>query len=312
MFAITCPRAIEHLLGLTQSDDQASARGGCVGIARGDLRCLQPPKRLSRSGFRLESFILDSTCGGASRLSFLVQRIDASLRRGDLHPVHCIGSAGVQQRRQLAVYTADSTQDGAIHLRPVTFATAGWHRIKIDIATAFWGVNIGPTDTWIPTPSTASCLLVIGDSYGGGTGSTGGFSGYPQTLGLMLGYTNTYSYSVGGTGLLTAPTYRSRSADWAAVNATAALIQMSINDDGQTTANIAAEMALLVPIVKALPTVKDVWIMGTCAKGGSKCGCHPGQGANPGCAGSRARRPLHQPRLTNPTMDGIGVHRSTR
>jgi lysophospholipase L1-like esterase len=85
----------------------------------------------------------------------------------------------------------------------------------------------------------------------------------------MLGYTNTYSYSVGGTGLLTAPTYRSRSADWAAVNATAALIQMSINDDGQTTANIAAEMALLVPIVKALPTVKDVWIMGTCAKGGS-------------------------------------------
>jgi len=173
-----------------------------------------------------------------------------------------------------ATYTADATQDGAIHLRPVTFATVGWHRIKIDIATAFWGVNIGPTDTWIPTPAETSRLLVIGDSYGGSTGSNG-VDGYAQSLGVMLGYSSTYSLSVGGTGLLTPgaySTYRNRAADWPAVNATAVLIQMSINDDGQTAAAIATELALLVPIVKALPTVKDVWIMGTCAKGGGNVG----------------------------------------
>jgi hypothetical protein len=165
-------------------------------------------------------------------------------------------------------YTSDATQDGAIHLRPVTFGSAGWRRIRIDLAVPFWGVNTGPTDTVVPTPVPTERLLVIGDSYGNGTGSSAGFNCYAHTMGQMLGYTAIKSLSVGSTGLLAGATYRSRAADWSAVGATAAAIQLSVNDNGSSTAAIAAELALLVPIVKALPTVKDVWVLGTAAKGG--------------------------------------------
>lgn len=171
-----------------------------------------------------------------------------------------------------AAYIDPGAQDAAIHLRKVTFSAAAWHHIRIEFAANFWGLNIGPTDTWIPAPLATRRLLVIGDSYGNGTGSTAGFNCYAQTLGILLDFPSVYSESLGGTGLLAAGsfvTYRGRAGDWSARNCTAAVIQMSINDDGSTPSAIAAELALLVPLVQALPTVKNVWIMGTSARGGA-------------------------------------------
>jgi hypothetical protein len=167
-----------------------------------------------------------------------------------------------------AMYTADTTQDGALHLRKVTFATAGWRRIRLSVYSPFWEVLTGPNDVVIPAPSAGDRLLIIHDSYGEGTGAAAWDAGYGVTLGAMLGFDDVISLSQGGTGLLAVnsslgrPKYRDRSGDWAQVNATHVLIGMSINDDSFTTAALSAELALLLPIVQALPTQPTVWIMG--------------------------------------------------
>jgi lysophospholipase L1-like esterase len=165
-------------------------------------------------------------------------------------------------------YTTDTTQDGALHLRKITFSAAGWRRIRIDLSPAFWGLNIGPNDVVQPAPSTGDKLLIIGDSFGEGTGAQDPFSGYAPAIGAMLGFNELISLSQGGTGVLAInaglgrPKYRDRSADWAQVNATHVIVQMSVNDDSFTTSALATELALLLPAVRALSTVKTVWVMG--------------------------------------------------
>jgi hypothetical protein len=172
-----------------------------------------------------------------------------------------------------AVYTADSTQNGAPHVRAFDFGSADWRFLEFECAAGFFGIYMGPTDTWTPAPVPTERLLVIGDSYGGGTGATAWFTAYHRTLGRLLGFEDVWTYSFGGTGLLAVngsnPKYRDRSADWSATNATAVLIQNSINDDGSTTTALNAEMVLLVAAVRsALPNAK-VWMLGPPAKGGS-------------------------------------------
>lgn len=169
-------------------------------------------------------------------------------------------------------YTADTAQDGAPHLRKFAFGSAAWRYLEFECAAPFFGIYIGPTDTWIPAEKPGQRLLVIGDSYGGGSGTNALFLGYAQQFGRLLGFSDVYSYSFGGTGLLAVngsnPKYRDRAADWAAAAPTAVLLQMSINDDGFTTANLITELNLVVPLIQAIPSVRDIWIMGTPARGG--------------------------------------------
>ncbi len=167
-----------------------------------------------------------------------------------------------------SVYTADVVQDGAPHLRRFDFGTAAWRYLEFECDAKFYGINIGPADTWIPARQPAQRLLVIGDSFGDGTGTQAAFTGYPQQFGRLLGFADTLSYSYGGTGLLAVnvglsrPKYRDRAPDWAAAEPTAVLLQMSINDEPSTTTALVAELELVVAAVQAIPSVRHFWIMG--------------------------------------------------
>ena len=169
------------------------------------------------------------------------------------------------------VYTADTTLDGAGHRRKVTFATVGWRRIRLEMGAFFWKVDIGPTDILVPVSPNTEKLLIIHDSYGGGTGAELN-GGYAMTVSQMLGFPEVVNVSQGGTGVLVAngvrPKYRGRSGDWAALEATSALIGLSGNDAGESAADIIAELLILIPIVQALPGMKDVWVMGDSPRGG--------------------------------------------
>lgn len=171
-----------------------------------------------------------------------------------------------------AVYTSDTTLNGAPHLRSFDFGSAAWRYLEFETAAAFYGINIGPTDTWVPAPAPSEKLLVIADSYGEGTGATASFTAWPFTFARLLGFQDIYDYSLGGTGVLnvngSSPKYRDRAADWAATGASTVIIQHSINDDGFTTTQITDEMALLVPAVKAALPNAQVWVAGPAARGG--------------------------------------------
>lgn len=169
-------------------------------------------------------------------------------------------------------------QDGANHTRTVTFSSTTWRHIRLDIAAnGFWGLNKGAaSDIVAPVAqSTGRRLLVVHDSYGEGTGAQfGPFSGYASTVAAMLGH-DQVNLSQGGTGMLTdnpgagRVRYRTRAGDWAAQQPTAVLFGVSINDDSFTASQIADELDVLIPLARAIPTVKDVWVMGAAPRGSS-------------------------------------------
>jgi hypothetical protein len=202
-----------------------------------------------------------------------------------------------------APYTSDSTQDGTNHLRKVTFSAPGWHRIRLHLSAAFSQVNIGPNDIVIPTPAPKRKLLWIGDSYGDGTGATGPTTGMAFTAGRLLDFSSVYGYSIGGTGLLAVGSsvkYRDRAADWAAVDPAAVVLQMSINDDASSTSALVTEMGLTVAAIQAqCPNARDIWIMGTPARGGSDVATK--QGREPALAAAAASLGLLYVNLVSPT-----------
>lgn len=171
---------------------------------------------------------------------------------------------------------ADSLgQDGGTHAIPVTFTTTAWRHIRLDIAAnGFWGLDVAAGDIVAPVAeATGRRLLVIHDSYGEGTGAQyGACSGYTATVGAMLGH-DVVNLSQGGTGVLTdnpgagRVRYRSRAQDWAPAEPTAVLLGLSINDDDKTPQAVADELDVLIPMIAAIPTVRDVWVMGGAPRG---------------------------------------------
>lgn len=177
-----------------------------------------------------------------------------------------------------APYLADVTADGSGHRRKVTFTSPGWRRIRIDIQPRFFGLDIGPDDLVLPSPPVGDRLLVIHDSFGEGTGATTPHKGYAALAGAMLGFGDIINLSQGGTGVIAAnaglgrPNYAGRVADWAQAQATHVLIGMSINDDGSSAAQVADGLNALLPLVAALPTAPQVWVLGPPVRGGGAPG----------------------------------------
>lgn len=171
-------------------------------------------------------------------------------------------------------YTADNTQDGSGHTRIVTFSSTQWRRIRIDLYAPLYALYVGPNDVVVPAPRPGEKLLVIGDSFGEGTGANF-YGGWPLTVAGMLGFAEVISLSQGGTGVLAVnsalsrPKYRDRAADWSGLGATSVLICMSVNDDAFSVSSVAAELDLLITAVKAISGIHDVWIMGRPAKSGA-------------------------------------------
>lgn len=165
-------------------------------------------------------------------------------------------------------YTGDTTQDSAYHLRKVTFASAAWRRIKVEMTGAgFAGVNIGPTDTVIAAPAVKDRLLVIGDSYSVGAGAVlNGHDAFGRIVGYCLGFKDVMSYGASGTGLVatgTSTNYIGRSGDWPALAPSAVLIECSQNDYSTANGTVTAALTALIANVKAnLPTMKALWVSG--------------------------------------------------
>lgn len=172
------------------------------------------------------------------------------------------------QRETLRARTSPGSDSG-IYLVSVTFAAAGVYRVGLELShnLQIVGVNIGPTDTLLPTVKRrAARLYAVTDSFGDGstTGSAlTALDTYPSTLAAMLGIQDLYLNGVGGTGWLNAgsqSTYGPRiTADIAAWTGDApdiVLLQGTVNDGAAAAAN---STNLVTAVQASITAVRAAW-----------------------------------------------------
>ena len=139
--------------------------------------------------------------------------------------------------------------DGAAYWKPVTFATSGIRHIVIDTTVnfKFGGVTIGPNGTVMPATVRRPKCLLIGDSYGEGTGASQQCLGFPSELANRLGW-DIWSQAQGGSGYTAVGNHTgnfgSRIAAHAAIPFDIVMFAGGINDASvQTTLQADAEAA---------------------------------------------------------------------
>ena len=142
--------------------------------------------------------------------------------------------------------------DTLMYWQPVTFATRAVRHIVIETEArfCFGGVTIGPNDTITPSTVRRPKCLVIGDSIGGGTGTTALEKGYVWDLANRLGW-DIWNQSQGGSGYTNVGSYSgkfgSRIAAHAAIPFDIVLFAGGINDaSAQTTLQADAEAAYVL------------------------------------------------------------------
>lgn len=159
--------------------------------------------------------------------------------------------------------------DGLDHLMTVDLGSRDVWDIRIDMFNCYFGgIRVLPTDpVYPPAPPCPLRLHIIGDSMTDGQSYSGGATtftpGYPYRLGERLQIEDVWNRARGGTGFLTANSFRSRlAADVIPYNPDVILIPGSINDTNTTPAAgaIESEMQLIHDQVKAaLPKTLIVW-----------------------------------------------------
>ena len=164
---------------------------------------------------------------------------------------------------------------GAYILRTITHPDARKRRHRIEsggmpfvriCVPAGYEVKIAPTAV-AGTPK-GRRLLVIGDSYFGGTIYNSGYKTPGLRMGKMLGAGDTYNYSYGGTGIVAGGNdkYINRAATWTGTKATDVIIHASINDVGaDSMGNILRGLAsLILEVGDRLPdTLRNIVVTGT-------------------------------------------------
>jgi len=150
--------------------------------------------------------------------------------------------------------------DGLDHLMTVNLGSRGTWDIRIETFNVYFGgVRVLPTDRIVPpVPTCPLRLHIVGDSITDGQTYTGGVTkytpGYPYRLGEHLQIEDIWNRARGGTGFLTANSFRSRLADDVIPYAPdVLLIPCSLNDTNTTPAvgAIASEIQAIYAQVKA-------------------------------------------------------------
>lgn len=141
--------------------------------------------------------------------------------------------------------------DGLFYRIILDFSTSTLRRIGYRTANKFLGVTVGPLDTIYPVSKSGVPRLVIcGDSFTEGTGSTDPWTGYASLLGKALGC-DTFISGSGGTGYLAVNAglgrvkFRDRiAADVTALSPDIVIVAFGTNDLSNSAADIATEAAL--------------------------------------------------------------------
>jgi lysophospholipase L1-like esterase len=103
-------------------------------------------------------------------------------------------------------HTGVPTNGAAYHTK-VDFGSRAVRYIRLELLQGggFGGLKVGPNDTvWKPSVPVGPKVVVIGDSFTEGTGSTTAFLGYVQYLAAYLGWVNVTNSGLGSTGYLAA------------------------------------------------------------------------------------------------------------
>jgi lysophospholipase L1-like esterase len=159
-----------------------------------------------------------------------------------------------------------TTNTGSNYFQLITFGTAAVRKIRFrGYNVAFGGVNIGTTDQIWPSEKRGPRVVVLGDSFTNGTGSTGGpLTSWASYLAETMGWYDVYHMYAGGSGYTVAgsgTTFASRVANGVIANAPDIVIHAGgHNDDGvATSAALGTAASSLLAAVKAgLPNVQQI------------------------------------------------------
>lgn len=99
--------------------------------------------------------------------------------------------------------TGISPSAGGVYRMQVTFASAAWRRIRIELAGAqFRGIDISPTDSICPTSQSPIKAVIYGDSFVGGALGVPAHQLWAAQAGRILGW-EVVNSGQGGTGYTT-------------------------------------------------------------------------------------------------------------
>ena len=165
-----------------------------------------------------------------------------------------------------ATPTAGPGAAGSLYLTLVNFGSRATRRIRIEGSATFYfgGLNIGPNDTppWPSSLPVGPRVVVMGDSFVGGTGASGAtVNAWFDTMAKLLGWRDVWATGLGGTGYLATGAFvkfRDRVvADVINQSPDIVVVAGGINDTAFTKAQIQTEAGLLYAQIRAaLPNVK--------------------------------------------------------
>ena len=154
--------------------------------------------------------------------------------------------------------------NGSTYFLPITFATAAHRTIKLEFFNLYFGgVVLGPTDAIGRAVTNRPKVLVIGDSFTEGSGSSYYVDGWVPTLGRLLGW-DVWSSGQGGSGYVAPGNYTgkfsTRLSFYANIDFDVIVVAGGINDCNATYAGgVATEAASLYSTIKSTwPTA--TWI----------------------------------------------------
>lgn len=169
---------------------------------------------------------------------------------------------------QSSVFTV--ANNGSLQYQLLTFGSADLRRIRFtSIGVPFGGIVVGATDTLMPSDRRGPKVVVFGDSYTGGTASSGSqITGFATYACEALGWYDHYIASGGGTGYLAGSPYTlaDRVAnDVIANNPDIVILAGGHNDFTYTPAQLGAAVTSLITTIKtALPNaviivLSEIW-----------------------------------------------------
>lgn len=158
------------------------------------------------------------------------------------------------------------TNTGSNYFQLITFGSAAVRKIRFRAWNiAFGGVNIGATDQIWPSETRGPRVVILGDSFTGGTGSTAGpLTSWASYLTETMGWYDVYHMYAGGSGYTVAGqgvTFANRVANDVLANSPdIVIVAGGHNDDGvaATAALSAAATVLYTAISAGLPNAQII------------------------------------------------------
>jgi len=159
--------------------------------------------------------------------------------------------------------------NGSLQYQLLTFASADVRRIRFSSnGVPFGGITVGATDTLMPSDRRGPRVAILGDSYTGGTGSSGScLTGWATYACEALGWYDRYLAFGGGTGYLNGGSYTfaQRISDVTNANPDIVILAGGHNDFTYTPAALGAAVTSLINSLKtALPNaviivLSEIW-----------------------------------------------------